>query len=523
MQEGYETMLKVLAVVDKTGTAIDRLAKGVAKYHDNLDYTVLAVHPKRPDFETLQAFEKLAKEADLIDWQYFRTAEMLRERYPFLKDKKQLLTHYNPYSIKESDWNTYNAVVACNASIFKDLGKITTAPLSHIPLTVDTDQWTFIREWKPELRAIMVAARIESKKGILEVAQACKEVGLKLLLVGSVSDPEYFHSVLSTGVVEYQQDVPDADLHKLYQKSLIHVCNSVDNFESGTLPVLESMLSGCPVLSRPVGHVPELNNNENMILNTGKSEDVKNLVKLLNEAVGNPDKLETMRQRAWDTAKTRSNERRAYLYQKLYRSVLWAEKPVSIITPIFNDMTPEFIESVQNQDYPNLEWIVVNDNPDREAITLPEMRFPVRYIDSPLKGYGLARARNLGVIEATGDILMFCDQRMVMDKNAVSELVKKIAPKRWVYGNKGVKKEFVENFSAVHRDDLIHIGMFSERINAYGGMSQYIRSVAKINSFNMDYVESAKATPQGASKNRFTKRDEIIRMKNRLWKLGLEL
>ena len=48
-------MLKVLCVVDKEGTALDRLAKGVAKYHENIDYNVVSVHPKRPDGACLAA------------------------------------------------------------------------------------------------------------------------------------------------------------------------------------------------------------------------------------------------------------------------------------------------------------------------------------------------------------------------------------------------------------------------------------------------------------------------------------
>ena len=74
-------MFKVVCVVDKIGTALDRLAKQVIPYHDNIDYVVCDVHPKRPDQEQLERFEREAKDADVIDYQYFRTAEMLRERY----------------------------------------------------------------------------------------------------------------------------------------------------------------------------------------------------------------------------------------------------------------------------------------------------------------------------------------------------------------------------------------------------------------------------------------------------------
>src|SRR3990167_6474926 len=98
-------MVKIICVVDKRGTALDRLAKGVIPYMKNVEYHVVDVHPKRPSIDQIETFERLAKDADVIDYQYFRTAEMLRERYDWLREKPSILTHNNPYSITEKDWN----------------------------------------------------------------------------------------------------------------------------------------------------------------------------------------------------------------------------------------------------------------------------------------------------------------------------------------------------------------------------------------------------------------------------------
>ena len=75
-------MLKILCIVDKEGTALDRLAQGVAKYHDNLEYKVLAVHPKRLDSKQLADFEREVADADIIDWQYFRTSGAIETNVP---------------------------------------------------------------------------------------------------------------------------------------------------------------------------------------------------------------------------------------------------------------------------------------------------------------------------------------------------------------------------------------------------------------------------------------------------------
>lgn len=526
-------MLKVVCVVDKERTALDRLARGVAKYHKNIDYKVLAVHPKRPDPEQLADFEREASTADIIDWQYFRTAELLRERYDWLKEKKQILTHNNPYSIEEQDWNGYDMNVGNNQYIYKRLGQITQAPLEHIPITVDTDFWTFNPDplEMDKKAVIMVANRIESKKGILPVAIAAADAGLKFILVGAVSDQHYLYDIMQTGNVEFHEQISDEHLKKLYYKSTIHVCNSIDGFESGTMPILEAMLCGVPVLTRSIGHVPELNNGENMMIHEGDPDDVEGITEKLREMAFDRKKLEDLRQAGWNTAKTRSFERRAYQYQKLYRQVLHPyQAPVSVIVPIYDK--PEIIRknlnAIASQTYKNIEVVVADDNPNSNESVVAEFAqfvgFPVRYMNTAQldDDYGLARARNEAAIEATGEILVFCDQRMILADDAIERFVGYMKPRYWLYGNKGAKKEFIENFSAVYRKEFIISGMFNERINKYGGMSQEIRSRIRKQNFQIEYVEHAIASPAGKSSNKNRKRSDIIKMKNRLYKMELE-
>jgi glycosyltransferase involved in cell wall biosynthesis len=532
-------MLKVVCVVDKEKTALDRLAQGVAKYHKNLDYVVLAVHPKRPDPEQLQAFEREAKDADIIDWQYFRTAEKLRSIYPWLANKKQILTHNNPYSIEESDWNGYDYSVGNNNYITERLGKLTEKPVTYIPITVDTDFWKFNSDWHPTNptknndngTVIMVANRIESKKGILPVAIACADLGVKFVLVGAISDMDYYHSIEATGSVEFYEQITDEELRELYYRSTIHVCNSKDNFESGTMPVLEAMLCGVPVLTRSVGHVPDLYNGENMELLEGDPDDVLGIKDKIFHLMSDKKKLQELHDKGWNSAKSRSFERRAYMYQKLYREVMWPEElSVSVVVPIFDkpEIIRQCLNAVAEQTHKNLELIVCDDNgsiaKNYELISdyAGYVNIPVRYINTSLGDYGLARARNEGTIEATGEVMVYCDQRMVMDRNAIEEFLKYLAPKVWLYGNKGAKKEFVENFSCIRRTDIIDMGLFNERINQYGGQSQELRTRLRHQGGRTEYTESAKATPTGKSSNRNRKKQEIIAMKNRLYKMELE-
>lgn len=520
-------MLKVLSVVEKEKTAIDRLAKGMIPFMSNLDYRIVDVHPKRPDPQQLLRFEQAAIGADVIDWQYYKTAEMLREKYPWSMQIPGILTHHNPYAITESDWNSYQCVIGINRTIHKELKNITQSRVEFIHHAVNPFFWNYNEEYKYERSVIMVANRIEGKKGILPVAEACKQIGAKMYLVGNISDANYFKQVIDTGVVEFSQNISDEQLRDLYHKAGIHVCNSVDNFESGTLPILEAMFCGVPVLTRKIGHIPDIYSDDNLVVGDYQPDDVQAITDYLEAMFSDTKKLDGLRIEGFFSIKHMNFERRAYSYQKLYREVLGGET-VSIIVPISGreDITTKCIEAILKQTHKNIELIIIDDGETTQETNVAKFyetsSIPIRYIKTGGVGYNLAKARNLGIIEATGDIIVFCDQRMIMQPTAVEEFVRNIKSKVWLYGSKGMKKEFVENFSAIYRADIISMGMFNERITEYGGMSQEVRSRSNKQGFEHKYLEFAKADPYGKSANRWRKKYEILRAKNLLWKLGLQ-
>ena len=80
-----------------------------------------------------------------------------------------------------------------------------------------------------------------------------------------------------------------------------------------------------------------------------------------------------------------------------------------------------------------------------------------------------------------------------------------------------------KSMNAIMRDDFIKMGMFNERMDCYGGLSQEARSRAKYQGYQITYLPDAKAVAQGKSSNKYSKRQEIIKSKNRLWKMNLEM
>jgi glycosyltransferase involved in cell wall biosynthesis len=516
-------VLKIVSVIDQSGSDIDFLAKGLSPYMDRFDYQVLDVHPEHPSSSQLERFEKYGKEADIIDFQHPHNALFLLNRYSWLAEKKKILTNNIPDYLNKSQYSMFDKVVSSNKTMHRRIpGSV------YIPLTVDTNFWTFNENWESNKNVIMVTDEIKQEKGILEVALACRNLGLNLLLVGPISNESYLSEVLKTGCVTYRQEMNKEELQQVYFQSTLFVCNSDENSEIGPISIIEAMLSGVPTLSRLVGHVPELNRKKNMHFLRSPLNDVTSLTKAIKNLLSNEEELLNMRERAWQVASKLADERRAYNYQRLYRS-LFTGTPVSVIVTIYEYQQTilNCLQSIANQDYPNIELIICDDNPNSENKSVIQefarsVSFPVVYRNTSRveNDYGLARARNVGIIEASGDILVFCDQRISMFTNAISEFVKNIEPKKWLFGTKGRQKGFVENFSCVYRNDLIRAGMFCERVDQYGGTTQEVFRRTYLQGFKHELISTANSTFNVESFSLSRRREEIIRMRNRLYRMN---
>lgn len=519
--------MRILIVVDKDGTAIDRLAEAVQRNLKHHQIIIFPLHPKRNDVETLIDVQKLMIWADIIDIHYWKSGQILRTTFPTeFNAKPKILFHFNPYDALSDENKYYNLVVVGNNEIH------TKVPSAHlIRYATNLNFFKFNKDYTDSNRVMMSVSRIEGKKGVREVAQACKELGYKFTLVGRVSKAGYMQEVMEVGgsSIEFWENADDEKLREIYYQSAVHVCNSVDNFESGTLPILEAMACGVPVLTRMIGHVPDLFNGSNMAVRVGNVDDVEDLKTQLKNLMENKEWRISMREKAWETVKNYDDRRMAQDINKLYYSLYKPEKKlVSIIIPT-KDHPESFTECLLGavaQDYEKFE-IVVSDSgsvPVKKIIDVVQrdIQIPIKYIQFESKGnYTLAEARNRAIIEADGQILVFCDDRMKMEPNAVSIFANYHRPKSWIWGTKdNVIKGFVENFSCVGRSDLINGGMFNERIQWYGGMTQELRErFEQHNGFNFIFMEEAKAKSIQRAKSKSDRRQDIIEAKFLIYKL----
>ena len=107
---------------------------------------------------------------------------------------------------------------------------------------------------------------------------------------------------------------------------------------------------------------------------------------------------------------------------------------VSIIIPVLNGETriKKCLESIINQDYKNVEIIVVDNGSQDSTINIVN---DLQKKDTRIKQYlckekGVSNARNFGIQKASGDYIMFVDADDTIDKDMVTLMLKNAMDKK---------------------------------------------------------------------------------------------
>lgn len=109
------------------------------------------------------------------------------------------------------------------------------------------------------------------------------------------------------------------------------------------------------------------------------------------------------------------------------------KKRVSVIIPVYNveKFILKTVESVMNQDYKDVEIILVNDgSPDNSAQIIDELaKRDSRIICIHKENGGVSSARNAGLKIATGEYVTFIDGDDWVEPNYISYLLELVEKK----------------------------------------------------------------------------------------------
>lgn len=531
-------MKKILSIVDKTGSAIHRLEEMNRVRLPHLEYHVCTLHPKRPSQEEVQAIKSILDSGvDVIHAAYWKSAMKFIELFGEQK-VPVVLTHQNEHNINDTEKNhwewkdqEWSAQVSKNLWQKEQLAKqgIETTYIRHGYESQDLKYAVDLTKEK----TVLYVGQIKKVKGVRELADACKRLGYALKIIGHVSESEYYYDLIEKygDIITHVKDVPNEQMASYYHTARVYVCNSDDGTESGTMPITEAMACGIPVVTRRIGHVRDMGEHKkNMWVRSGSYTDIEDLMEGLKMVVENDDIANDLRENAWKTVRPYNADLQAIEYEKLFKRVVHKEPSVSLIIPTCDrhEVLQENLSSLNEQSYDNFEVVIANDGLGdlSKIIDTSLYRYPVKFVKTKdHEGYNLAEARNRGVIAASGKILVFCDDRLKMDQNAIHAFVTFLTSlpeknKTWIWGSKGAFKSFVENFSCAYRQQIINAGMFCERIEEYGGMTQEVSSRYSAQGFDFQWCPEATAEPIIGTHSKSRNREAIVRSKMQLCKMG---
>ena len=517
--------MKILIVSDVLNWAIGQLSNVIRDENKNLEIKVIAIHPKelRSNQEYWKYFFKMELEKfnpDLVHFQYWDHVQYLAS----LVKCKKILTHHNQKNLLSADWQMLDHIVVHTQKAKKILNEAGYNNVTVIQHGIDIEYFNFLENYDDNVRSIGYVGRIVPWKGLYNIAKVAKEIDSEVICMGKIDKADYWQKVQEfSDVLDLRFNTPREEQVNVYHEFGVYVGNSCDSIEEGTLGLLEAMACGIPIITTPSGEANDIvKDGENGIL--VEFENYENLKIAIEKFYKMPkSEKEKMRQNAWNTVKNLSKERMARNYEKLYYKIVFEKNLVSIIIPTHNraKTISKIIETYKNQNYSPIEIIVINDNSTDETEEILKDK-KIKYINTHHEGYGLAKARNMGIFEASGHYIIFSDDRLLPENDAVEKFITKLSSmkeKSLVWGNKGAgKRDFIENFFAIRKRHIAEAGMFNERIDRYGGQSQEIRERLKKQGFRMEYSNDAKSSPLfGTKKN--NRRYDIFNSKLKLWKL----
>lgn len=157
---------------------------------------------------------------------------------------------------------------------------------------------SFFKTTKPKTdipkKFILYVGDLNWNKNIMMLAKVCVELNISLVVVGkqavnSQIDP---HHPWNKELVKFQQYakensklitclgfIPNEELSYLYQKAFCYICPSIS--EGFGFPILEAMISGCPVISSNGGSLTEVGGEACLYFNPLVEDGLKSQIKKL--------------------------------------------------------------------------------------------------------------------------------------------------------------------------------------------------------------------------------------------------
>jgi glycosyltransferase involved in cell wall biosynthesis len=231
------------------------------------------------------------RELDLAAARWWRKP-LLRRWYGFLKMQQEVARQIQ-------DLLTVSSSSA--ADIVADFD-VATDQLHVVPLGVDTDLFRPGSAPRQRGRVIAIASADTPLKGVRTLLHAIARIrvnrDVELRLVAKVEPNGPTHKLIAelgiSDIVHITSGLPDAELAALFASAEVACIPSL--YEGFSLPAVEAMASGTPIVASQVGALPEVVGTDGACAQLVPPADVAALTRALGDLLDSPDKRRALGQ-----------------------------------------------------------------------------------------------------------------------------------------------------------------------------------------------------------------------------------
>ncbi len=258
----------------------------------------------------------------------------------------------------------------------------------------------------------------------------------RLILAGKfLQDDPYYLSLQSMirkldleKLVVFTNQVTDEQIAALYASAHAFICLS--EHEGFCVPIVESFAFNIPVLAFAAGGIPEVMGQGGVLIQDKSTELIIHQMHALatdenvRKQVIELQKKELLRYQP-DSIRKQVTQALEFAIQPVTDADFSQNEDLKVSVVVCSVKRPELLRftlrGLASQTYSYLEVIIVHDPDDYETLEVLD-EFPTA-IRIPTKALNLSVSRNLGLMNATGDIVAFQDDDAVAHEYWVSDLV----------------------------------------------------------------------------------------------------
>ena len=218
------------------------------------------------------------------------------------------------------------------------------------------------------------------------------------------------------------------------------IVGALSEYEGFSLTIVESLLSGTPVISTRSGGATEMVENYGWVIPNDIFSIVRGMEEVYNSRQSLEEKrlalntytydnteigqiLDTLFQLPEESRCTAMNTKMTFVPQKEEKSA----PEISVIIPVYNVLhyLAECLNSVVNQTFTDYEIIIVNDGSTDDSQSVIDdyvYRYPELIRAFTIKNRGLGGARNYGMEKARGRYFVFVDSDDYIHKDALKHM-----------------------------------------------------------------------------------------------------